>query len=100
MLWKIVLLSLLQWIFGVGNNRKRVIELSDIKLSGAPTEIRSFMDIDGYYSYTANVTVNETTGISNIKEGTTDTPAYTLDGRKADSQYKGIIIKGGKKIIK
>ena len=58
------------------------------------------MDIDGYYSYTANVTINETTGISNIKEGTTDTPAYTLDGRKADSQYKGIIIKGGKKIIK
>jgi len=50
MLWKIVLLSLLQWIFGVGSNRKRVVELSDIKLTGAPTEIRSFMDIDGYYS--------------------------------------------------
>lgn len=54
MLWKIVLLSLLQWIFGVGNNRKRVIELSDIKLTGAPTEIRSFMDIDGYYSNMAD----------------------------------------------
>jgi len=48
-------------------------------------------------------TVNETTGIisvdcSGLKVNGSDA-IYTLDGRKADSNTKGIVIRGGKKFV-
>ena len=46
-------------------------------------------------------TINETTGIETVKsEELKDNCCYTLDGRKANAQTKGIIIKNGKKIIR
>ena len=46
-------------------------------------------------------TINETTGIETVKsEELKDNSCYTLDGRKANAQAKGIIIKNGKKIIR
>ena len=46
-------------------------------------------------------TINETTGIETAKsEELKDNSCYTLDGRKANAQTKGIIIKNGKKIIR
>lgn len=46
-------------------------------------------------------TINETTGIETVKsEELKDNSCYTLDGRKANAQTKGIIIKNGKKIIR
>ena len=48
-----------------------------------------------------NGTINETTGIETVKsEELKDNCCYTLDGRKANAQTKGIIIKNGKKIIR
>lgn len=45
--------------------------------------------------------INETTGIETVKsEELKDNSCYTLDGRKANAQTKGIIIKNGKKIIR
>ncbi len=44
-------------------------------------------------------TINNTTGIQRVKADASDAPAYTLDGRQADSSTKGIIIKNGVKVI-
>jgi len=49
---------------------------------------------------TGSGTINETTGIKSIEVESADSPAYTLDGRRANAQTKGIIIKDGKKIIR
>ncbi|MBQ7444077.1 MAG: hypothetical protein IJS59_09500 [Bacteroidaceae bacterium] len=49
-------------------------------------------------------TVNETTGVKGIcdlpsEDVRPDNSYYTLDGRKADSSSKGIVIRGGKKFV-
>lgn len=52
-----------------------------------------------YSSLSGNGTINETTGINNICTDTRELPSYTLDGRRATSSTKGIIVKGGKKMV-
>lgn len=46
-------------------------------------------------------TINETTGIENLKviDDTESSAIYTLDGSKADSTTKGIVIRKGKKFV-
>jgi len=52
-------------------------------------------------SSSGNGTVNETTGIESLKSvNAADSSAiYTLDGRRADSNTKGIVIRNGKKYV-
>jgi len=57
--------------------------------------------------YTLNVdktsgsgTINETTGINTVANDDSMSPAYTLDGRKANSSTKGIVVMKGKKILR
>lgn len=46
-------------------------------------------------------TINETTGIESLKSFPAVDPSaiYTLDGRRADSNTKGIVIRNGKKYV-
>ena len=46
-------------------------------------------------------TISETTGISSMTSSADDSSAarYTLDGRRALSTHKGIIIQNGKKYV-
>jgi len=44
-------------------------------------------------------TINETTMIDSINADKSNTTIYTLDGRKATSNTKGIVIKNGKKVV-
>jgi len=53
-----------------------------------------------YGSMNGNGSIHEDTGISRVTVDETSSPAYTLDGRKADEQTRGIIIQNGKKVIK
>lgn len=50
---------------------------------------------------TKPVKETSTTGISNItmNEATTDAPVYNLAGQKVGKDYKGVVIKAGKKMI-
>lgn len=50
-------------------------------------------------SQSGSGTINETTGIKAVGVQTADAPANSLDGRRATSTTKGIIIKGGRKYI-
>ena len=45
--------------------------------------------------------VKETTGITNITtdDTTLNAPAYNLAGQKVGKEYKGVVIKAGKKFI-
>ncbi len=45
-------------------------------------------------------TINEITGIRSIEIEESDSPAYTLDGRRASDSTRGIIIVKGKKYLK
>ena len=51
-----------------------------------------------YTSLSGSGTINESTGISSIHAEKSNTPAYTLDGRRVNANTKGIIIKEGKKV--
>ena len=53
-----------------------------------------------YSSLSGSGTMNETTGITNVSADQADAPTYTLDGRRATNSTKGIVIQGGKKMIK
>ena len=53
-----------------------------------------------YGSLSGNGTINESTGINEVRETTIDSnaPAYMLNGTRAGSSTKGIIIQNGKKV--
>ena len=55
-----------------------------------------------YGSLSGNGTVNESSGINEVRQTTMDgnAPAYTLNGTRTGSSTKGIIIRNGKKIIR
>lgn len=57
-----------------------------------------------YYGYNVvlgNV-IDATTGISKITTttNTADAPMYNLAGQRVDSNYKGMVIQNGKKVMK
>ena len=55
-----------------------------------------------YSSLSGSGTINETTGIKQIvnSKSSNSKTLYTLDGRRATNTTKGIIIQGGKKIVR
>lgn len=54
-----------------------------------------------YSSKSGSGTINETTGINDVRSQVDDVrgDAYTLDGRRANANTKGIIIQNGKKVV-
>lgn len=55
-----------------------------------------------YSSLSGSGTINETTGIEEVRRRVSDERGemYTLDGRRADASAKGIVIQNGKKVVK
>ena len=45
------------------------------------------------------ISVNGSTGIQNITVDDVNAPAYSLDGRRVDANFRGVVIKNGKKHI-
>ena len=45
------------------------------------------------------VSANVTTGISEICNAASETPAYNIAGQRVNSYQRGIIVKNGKKIL-
>ena len=53
-----------------------------------------------YNSMSGSGTINESTGIHNVSSGSNEAKAYTLDGRQASRDTKGIIIQNGRKVVR
>lgn len=53
-----------------------------------------------YSSLSGSGTMNETTGIENVKANTENATIYTLSGQQTDGSRKGIYIQNGKKVIR
>jgi len=53
-----------------------------------------------YGTKSGNGTIYETTGIDTLSTEDSSSPIYTIDGRRADDSYHGIVIKNGKKYFK
>ena len=62
-------------------------------------ELRTFLKA-GESNISVTLSLNNTTGISQVRTDEKQTKAYTLQGTLAQAGHKGIIIKNGKKIIK
>ena len=63
------------------------------------SELRTFLKA-GESNISVTLSLENTTGISQIKADKTSSRAYTLQGTIAQAVYKGIVIQNGKKIIK
>ena len=63
------------------------------------SELRTFLKA-GESNISVTLSLNNTTGISQVRSDENQTKAYTLQGTLAQAGYKGIIIKNGKKIIR
>ena len=63
------------------------------------SELRTFLKA-GESNISVTLSLENTTGISQIKADKTSSRAYTLQGTIAQAGYKGIVIQNGKKIIK
>ena len=70
------------------------------KIEGlSESELRTFLKA-GESNISVTLSLNNTTGISQVRSDENQTKAYTLQGTLAQAGYKGIIIKNGKKIIR
>ena len=70
------------------------------KIEGlSESELRTFLKA-GESNISVTLSLNNTTGISQVRTDENQTKAYTLQGTLAQAGYKGIIIKNGKKIIR
>ena len=70
------------------------------KIEGlSESELRTFLKA-GDSNISVTLSLNNTTGISQVRSDENQTKAYTLQGTLAQAGHKGIIIKNGKKIIK
>ena len=63
------------------------------------SELRTYLKA-GESNISVTLSLENTTGISQIKADKTSSRAYTLQGTIAQAGYKGIVIQNGKKIIK
>ena len=63
------------------------------------SELRTFLKA-GESNISVTLSLENTTGISQIKANKTSSKAYTLQGTIAQAGYKGVVIRNGKKIIK
>ena len=70
------------------------------RIDGLTTsELRTFLKA-GANSISVTLSLNNTTGISQVRSNNTTSRAYTLQGTLAQEGHKGIIIKNGKKVIR
>ena len=70
------------------------------KIEGlSESELRTFLKA-GDSNISVTLSLNNTTGISQVRTDENQTKAYTLQGTLAQAGHKGIIIKNGKKIIR
>ena len=69
------------------------------RIDGLTTsELRTFLKA-GANSISVTLSLNNTTGISQVRSGNTTSRAYTLQGTLAHAGHKGIVIKNGKKVV-
>lgn len=70
------------------------------KIDGlSESELRTFLKA-GDSNISVTLSLNNTTGIGQVKADDSKSRAYTLNGTLAQAGHKGIIIKNGKKIIR
>ena len=70
------------------------------KIDGlSESELRTFLKA-GESNISVTLSMNNTTGIGQVKAGDSKSRAYTLHGTLAQAGHKGIIIKNSKKIIR
>lgn len=70
------------------------------KIDGlSESELRTFLKA-GESNISVTLSLNNTTGISQVKAGDSKSKAYTLNGTLAQAGHKGIIIKNGKRYIR
>ncbi len=53
-----------------------------------------------YTSKSGSGTINETSGISGVKQDKSIQPVYTLDGRRVERPERGIFVVGNRKVVK
>ena len=63
------------------------------------SELRTFLKA-GESNISVTLSLNNTTGISQVRSDENQTKAYTLQGTLAQAGYKGIVIQNGKKIVR
>ena len=63
------------------------------------SELRTFLHV-GESNISVTLSLSNTTGISQVRAGESQSKAYTLQGTIAQAGYKGILIQNGKKIIR
>lgn len=63
------------------------------------SELRTFLHA-GESNISVTLSLSNTTGISQVRAGESQSKAYTLQGIIAQAGYKGIVIQNGKKIIR
>ena len=63
------------------------------------SELRTFLKA-GESNISVALSLNNTTGISQVRANVTTSKAHTLQGTLAQAGYKGIVIQNGKKIIR
>ena len=69
------------------------------RIDGLTTsELRTFLKA-GANSISVTLSLNNTTGISQVRSDNTTSRAYTLQGTLAHAGHKGIVIKNGKKVV-
>ena len=69
------------------------------RIDGLTTsELRTFLKA-GANSISVTLSLNNTTGISQVRSNNTTSRAYTLQGTLAHAGHKGIVIKNGKKVV-
>ena len=70
------------------------------KIEGlSESELRTFLKA-GESNISVTLSLNNTTGISQVRSDENQTKAYTLQGTLAQAGYKGIVIQNGKKIVR
>ena len=70
------------------------------KIDGlSESELRTFLKA-GESNISVTLSLSNTTGISQVRAGESQSKSYTLQGTIAQAGHKGIIIKNGKKIVR
>jgi hypothetical protein len=62
-------------------------------------ELRTFLHTSES-NISVTLSLSNTTGISQVRAGESQSKSYTLQGTIAQAGHKGIIIKNGKKIVR
>lgn len=86
------------FVFSLESGSPQTVNLENIT-DDTFVEIQSSQDGSGHYKIS---TTSASTGISKITTttNTVDAPMYNLAGQRVDSNYKGVVIQNGKKVVR